>query len=105
MAHSLGASMAIEAGEVHSSRQSAACNPDHGHRMALGLDCDRPMAIAAGPAILPRRNSVACLVRAGDFGAGRSVAMVGASGTGGRAGALPGDWRGAGAAAFHSRGP
>src|SRR6266849_7664296 len=91
MASSLGAPVAIEAGEVYTLRQSAARHPDHGRSMALGLDCDRPMAIAAGPAIFPERNSAACLVCAGNLGVGRRAAMAGASGTGVRARARTGD--------------
>ncbi len=103
MASSLGAPLAIEAGEVYTLRQSAARHPDHGRSMALGLDCDRPMAIAAGPAIFPERNSAACLVCAGNLGVGRRAAMAGASGTGVRARARTGDGSGAGAAAVHER--
>src|SRR3979490_3362227 len=104
MAHNLVAPMAIEAGEVPTPRQSAARRSDHGHRMARGLGRDRPMAVAAGPAIFPQRNSVACLVRAGYFGVGGVVAMVGTSGTGGRTGAGTGDGSRAGAAVIHERG-
>src|ERR1700676_3987030 len=104
MAHSLGASLAVEAGEVYALRQSAACHSDHGRSMALGLGCDRPLAIATGPAIFPQRNSAACLVRAGNFGVGGFAAIVGASCTGLRTGARTGDGSGAGAPALHERG-
>src|SRR5258708_6102244 len=104
MASSLGAPVAIEVGEVYTFRQSAARHPNHGRRMALGLGCDRPVAIATGPAIFPERNPVACLVCAGDLGVGRGAAMAGESGTGVRARARTGDGSGAGAAAVYQRG-
>src|SRR5260370_22873287 len=80
MASSLAEPLAIEAGEVCALRQSAARRVHHGRSMALGLGCDRSMAIAAGPAALPERNSAACLVCAGGLGVGRRAAMAGASG-------------------------
>src|SRR5260370_18380071 len=104
MAYRLGAAVGIEAGEISALRQSAACNPDHGRGVVGGLGWARPMAIETRRAIFSRRNSAACLVRAGNFGVGCPAAMAGASGTRVRTGARTGDGRGARAAALHERG-
>src|SRR5260370_31344598 len=103
MASSLAEPLAIEAGEVCALRQSAARRLHHGRSMALGLGCDRSMAIAAGPAIFPERNSAACLVCAGDLGVCRRAALAVESSPGVRAPSRTRDESRAGAAADHER--